>query len=444
MQQPPNNWQQQPPNNQGQPPQQPYPPQDQSFPPAQQPPNSYGGGGGYSYDPPPEQNWMVIGGIAAAVVSCLLVVGAVICVITLSSGDSDSDDPTAVDSVASSAPTVNISQPTDGQTFAVGSTITVQAQASDQGGGVTRVELRVNNVVVDSQTSQDPLGEESLSVLLDYTAVTAVDNLRLVVRAYRGSVQSPDVSVNVTVQGSATTPTSAATTSTNNNSGNTGNNAPAPATQNPTCRARIDVGTLNFRRGPSVDYDILGVFNLGAEPPVVGRLGDNSWWEVSSNGSRGWVSAAYTELLGNCQNISVTTPPASPVPAATNTPIPQEPNLIVSTLTGSTAITLLGQEATATYIVRVRNDGDTNAEGQFNITITYPDGTSFDYTVDGLAAGEEVEVPNISATFTAPGTYTLSVFADSSGNITESVTSDNQEALTIVVSEPTPTPEDGS
>ena len=446
--------QQQPPY--GQPPQQPgggyqQPPQQQppyGGPPQQQPPGGGWqqppGGGGWQpgsgddgYEPPPERNWWLIGGIAGVGTICFIFTVALICILALASGGDDDVEPTAVSDVG--GPTVTISQPTSGQTFNVGDTITVQAQAVDVGGGVTRVELLVNNVVVDSQTSQEPTGEENLAVLLDYTAAVATQNLTLAVRAYRGVESGDDALVTISV-GSGTSPT-------NTPSGSTGNNTAQPVpTQpvfNPTCRARIDVGTLNFRAGPSVDYNIIGVLNLGNEPTLVGRLGDNSWWEVNSGGQRGWVSAAYTTLLGNCGNVPVTAAPATstPQPTATSS-APQQANLIVSTLTGSNSIVLTGGEVLASYILRVKNVGGTDA-GAFNVTITYPNGDVFDFTVSSLGAGQETEIPDVTATFSTPGTYRLTVFVDSSGNITESDKNDNLAFLDITVLDPTPTPEGG-
>lgn len=420
------------PQDQGQRPQQGWQPQP--------PPSGHGGEWqGYEPPPPPERNWVLIGGVVGGAVFCLLAVVTLICVLTLTSGG-DSDDPTPV--VQASLPTVTISQPTAGQTFSVGDTITVQAQASDTGSGITRVELLVNNVVVDSQTSENPLGESSLTVLLDYTAAVPVQNQNLVVRAYRGVVRSEDAAVAINVGGNTTTGNATQTTNNNNQTtDNTNNQNAIPPTFNPLCRARVDVGTLNLRAGPSTDYDILGRLTLGTEVPLVGRLGDNSWWQVSSGSTRGWVSASFTTLLGTCNNIAVTTPPASPTPLPTNTPeAAPEANLTVSTLAGSQSIVLTGGEVAASYILRVKNIGNSDA-GAFNVTITYPDGEFFDYTVDALAAGEEVDIPNISASYSAVGTYRLSVLVDSSGNITESDKNDNTAFLDINVVEPTPTPE---
>jgi subtilase family serine protease len=139
----------------------------------------------------------------------------------------------------------------------------------------------------------------------------------------------------------------------------------------------------------------------------------------------------------------VTAAPATPIPQATSTSAaPQQANLIVSTLTGSNSIVLTGGEVISSYILRVRNTGGT-AAGAFNVTITRPNGEVYDYTINSLAPGQEAEVPNVTASFSTPGTYRLTVFVDSSGNITESNKNDNLAFLDITVLDPTPTPEGG-
>lgn len=364
---------------------------------------------------------------------------------SLTSGDAE---PTAL--IPAGKPIVTIRQPAALAAFRVGDTVTVQAEATDPNGtGVTRVELRVNNVVVDSQTSQVPQGESNLSVLLDYIAAVPSPQVVLAVRAYRGnSAVSDDATVTISVGTSTGTTSNTATpfgsgSSTGGSSTSGGNTGAQPAPYNPQCRARVDVTTLNMRRGPSTDYDILSRLSVGNEVPLVGRLSDNSWWEVTSGGQRGWVSAAYTSLLGECGTIAVTTPPASPTPRATITLTPQpnaQANLIVSLLTGNTNIVLTGGEVAASYILRVKNVGGT-AAGAFNVSIFYPDGSFLDYVVPSLAPGEERTIDAATAKFKSVGTYRLAVQVDSSGNISESNKTDNQAFLDIVVVAPTPTPE---
>lgn len=467
-QKPPNNypqggWPNQPQQPQGgqqggwqQPPQQPQGGQQGGWqqPPQGQPPNWQQGGGGWQQQPdpyyqdpgytqpprPPGPNWLLIGaGAVGAIFLCLIVV---LVFIVIASNSSDDKEPTAVVNVGT--PSVTITTPTTRQEFQVGTTITVQAAATDAGTGVTRVELLANNVVVDSQTSQNPQGEKNLAVLLDYTAAVPMEDLILTVRAYRGVVRGTDASVSVRVLDRNSTGAATNTPSGSTTGSTTGGNPVVPPTQvpfNPLCRARVDVTTLNIRRGPSTDYEIIGKLSLGNEVPLVGRLGDNSWWEITSGNLRGWVSAGLTALLGNCGNVAVSAPPASPTPVATATSAqPSQPNLIISTLSGPNNIVLTGGQAAATYVLRVKNVGG-SAAGIFNVTIIYPNGTSFDYAIASLDANQEANVEGVQATFTAPGTYRITILVDSSGNITESNKADNTAHLDITVVEPTPTPE---
>ncbi|MFP4322676.1 MAG: Ig-like domain-containing protein [Anaerolineales bacterium] len=398
---------------------------------------SYGGGYGYEPPPaPPDRGWMVWGAVVGGGMFCLLAVLSVICVVTLTTGEDDAD-PTAV--ADTSAPTVRIVEPASGEVFGVGDTITVQAVAEDTGSGVTRVELLVNNVIVDSQISQDPTGQASLTVLLDYTPAVPSPTLTLRVRAYRGrgtEAISEDATLNVTV-----TDDDLPATATPATGGVTAGPTAIPPTLDPRCRARVDVAALNFREGPAVDYEVIRSFQLGNEPLVVGRLGDNSWWQVTSAERQGWVSAAFTTLLGNCANIPVATPPVSPTPSPTATEAgPALPNLQVATLAGANEIVLTGGQVSAVYLLRVENTGGGAASAPFNVTITYPSGEVTDFTVEALAPEEAVEIPNVNASFTSPGTYRLAVLVDSSGNIEESNENDNTAFLDITVSEPTPTP----
>ncbi|NJL95674.1 MAG: SH3 domain-containing protein [Anaerolineae bacterium] len=213
----------------------------------------------------------------------------------------------------------------------------------------------------------------------------------------------------------------------------------APASNNTACRVRVDVNALNMRAGPGTTFPVLSQLSLAAEVPAVGRLSDGSWLEVNQGGTRGWVSAAYTALLGNC-NLSVTTPPASPTPVASPTPLQQaqqQPNLVVATLNGASSITLAGGEVVSSYLLQVRNAGNAPT-GAFNVTIFFPDGTAFDYVINELQPGAQSNIDGLTVTFGSPGTYRLEVFVDSSNNIAESNESDNGAFLDIVVSAATP------
>lgn len=52
----------------------------------------------------------------------------------------------------------------------------------------------------------------------------------------------------------------------------------------------VQATTLNVRNFPNtVGTDVITKVSAGAVYPVVGRLGDNSWWQIQANGVTGWV-----------------------------------------------------------------------------------------------------------------------------------------------------------
>lgn len=75
--------------------------------------------------------------------------------------------------------------------------------------------------------------------------------------------------------------------------------------------------SINVRIGPGTGYGVVAQLPLGSSAPVIGRLADNSWYEVNVSGVIGWVSAGVVLLDGNCMGISVVVAPPAPTSAAT-------------------------------------------------------------------------------------------------------------------------------
>lgn len=75
--------------------------------------------------------------------------------------------------------------------------------------------------------------------------------------------------------------------------------------------------SINVRIGPGTGYDVVAQLPLGNSAPVIGRLADNSWYEVNVGGVIGWVSAGVVLLDGNCAGLAVIAPPVLPTSAAT-------------------------------------------------------------------------------------------------------------------------------
>ena len=226
-------------------------------------------------------------------------------------------------------------------------------------------------------------------------------------------------------------------------------NVPIIDPNDPTCRVLINTG-LNFRTGPGTNYDRITVLSAGTVIPIIGRLGDNSWWQLRVGTSIGWVSAAFTSVYGNCGGIPVAVPPPSPTvpsqptatPLPTNTPVPTATppptatpglsDLVVTGISGLNTLTLGGQASvSATYAVQITNTGG-RPTGQFSATITKGTEVINLSTVSNLDPGQSV-VLDIDLTFTTAEPYTLVVNADSGSNVQEFSEVNNQGFYSVTV-----------
>lgn len=97
-----------------------------------------------------------------------------------------------------------------------------------------------------------------------------------------------------------------------------------------TPSVKIPAGGVNVRRGPGLDFDLLGRLDAGAEAVVVGRSETGEWWQIKyGKGEAGlaWVAAAVVDFNGDAESVptivsGVPTPTPSATPTATATPPP--------------------------------------------------------------------------------------------------------------------------
>ncbi len=350
--------------------------------------------------------------------------------------------PAATPTSALGAPSVVINSPPNGSEAVLGQEILVQSTAQDSI-GVTRVELRVNSFIVNTVSAQSVNGERLFSVIQSWIPTEAgVANLEVI--AYRGLIASAPARITVLVRQSAAQVTATLP-------------PPIGVTQAPpedrTCRARVEVSGLNFRTGPATNYPILRVLEAGTLVDIIGRLGDNSWWQVRSGLEVGWLSATYTSESGDCSLIPIAVPPPSPTPrpatatptetftpspipgspTPTFTPTPTIPDLIVNAIIGPEVLQL---NATGTvgarYTVRVYNQG-TGHSGQFTTSFRQPDGSVIQLPiVVNLAPGQYADL-GVDVLFTASNTYRLEAFVDSGAQVPESDEGNNIRTLNVVV-----------
>ena len=288
-------------------------------------------------------------------------------------------------------PVVTITAPKQGDEVVVGNQMFVTAIAR-VAVGVTRVQLLANDQIVKTISSESSSGQTNFDVLLDYTP-RSEGQVVLELIAYRGAISSDPATVTINVRRNQAQVTATARPQTS---------VPIIDPNDPTCRLLTNVG-LRMRTGPNVSFQQILVLNAGTVAPITGRTGSNDWFQIQYGSRSGWVAAQnpgnanekYVSLYGNCFNVPVIVPPTPIVPTAvppTWTPAPTftppptatpgRPDLIVTTITGETNVTIPSgsTQVVRQYAVTISNLG-TGPSGSFNNRIVLPGGLDADLGV---------------------------------------------------------------
>jgi hypothetical protein len=352
---------------------------------------------------------------------------------------------------SSTRPTVTITSPASGSEVVVGSQVNVLVNARHPQ-GVTSVQLVVNGT--NRQTAAAP--EEDLNTNRDFLlnfvpSQSEAGTATVSVIAYSGSVSSDPATITLNIRATQSQVTATAGQTTN---------IPPVDPNDPTCRMQVQTN-LNFRTGPSTDFSVIRVLAPGELLPVIGRLGDNSWYQASSGTSIGWASGndQFVTLYGSqCVNVPVVAAPATPTPRVSATPTPTRtftptatsftatpsitstpslPNLSAPTISpgNNTTITIPSgeSEVTQTFGVTIRNSGGPVAT-QFSNSIRIGiSGTEQDLGVVGALGSNQSISLSATLTFTSPGTYIVVVEVDSDDEITEEVETDNLAQVQVIV-----------
>jgi len=340
-------------------------------------------------------------------------------------------------STPSGVPEIEILSPSDGDEFVAGEDILVSIEASDSV-GVTRVQLLANNQIVKTVSSESLQGEQTLTAILDYTPQLA-GSVTLRVLAFRGAVVSEPDQIQVEIRSSeaevvATVPQIS--------------NVP-DIPNDGVCRALTNVG-LNFREGPSTDFERIRVLQSGTLAPIVGRLGNNTWWQLNVNNTTGWVSAEFTTEFGNCSNVPVVAQPTA-VPtmttAPTVTPRPTatedtggsnnsgQPDLIVASISGDRSVVIPSNvsSTTETYTVRIQNTG-TGRAGQFASSV-FVNNIERDLGVVAELGASSSRDFNIQLEFTENATVNFEVVVDVDNQVEEISEVNNRGQISITVAQ---------
>lgn len=177
--------------------------------------------------------------------------------------------------------------------------------------------------------------------------------------------------------------------------------------------------TVNVRRGPGTQYDIIGQLTSGNEVQITGRSDEESnWLRISYSGSEGWVAYFTVSVLGNAEQLPIVAarPDAEvPLVRATATPVavlatsdvyitayravnvrsgPGTEYVVVGTLEPGSTADVTGRSGDSEWL-RIDFDGDDGWVAFFVVTLT---GLLEDVNVVPVAAGAATATPDMTVT----------------------------------------------
>jgi hypothetical protein len=175
-------------------------------------------------------------------------------------------------------------------------------------------------------------------------------------------------------------------------------------------------GAINVRRGPGTIYPVVGSLSGSQTAPVIGRLNNNSWYQISYNGQAAWVGSTVVTLVGNCGNVPIVQAPALPTQAATTQPT--QPGQPTATMTpgatlAATSTATMQPTATATNTGLGGIGGvdiqpmDTRAD----LIISLP-GRQALFDANGNLTGYRIHAALLNRGYTDSGAFTVRICLD--------------------------------
>ena len=204
--------------------------------------------------------------------------------------------------------------------------------------------------------------------------------------------------------------------------------APIPA-GGPCSVAPSGASPVNVRNGPSTSTSIVTQVAGNTIVPVMGRLADNSWYQVNVGGIIGWMSATVIRIGGICNTVPVialptATPTSTGTLAATFTPTATATATATGTATATptaTATATIGITPTLNFSLPP-NFGSTSLTSgfvpdPFTVGITSGGPVNVSY-LGGGCTGFATSSPDFSVNYTSGAFPTLRFYFIGSGDTT--------------------------
>lgn len=252
----------------------------------------------------------------------------------------------------SGEPQVRIASPLPNATFLEGVQVNIQAQVSNAGADINRVEVAVDDTIISTLSEPNTSGAPVFSVVETWTSA-GVGTHSITVTAIRGdgTTSAPQsVTINIVAQGgqqlsnnnsnsndneagggndnaSSGNDNSARATNTPSQPTNTPppSNTPQPeATSTPSKPTASFTTGVNVRRGPDTLFEPpIGSFAANDTAEILAVNTSRTWYKVRYYNGEGWVFGNLLSVSGDTSNLPVD--PGPPVPTLTPTPIPATP-----------------------------------------------------------------------------------------------------------------------
>jgi hypothetical protein len=246
-----------------------------------------------------------------------------------------SAEPTAV----VQGPAVVFVAPENNSTIAEGTAITFAVNALNNSGGVAKVDFRVDDTLIGSQTAPVP-GQSNFTARQPWTAAGVQGHFIEAIAS--GPDGKPFGSAKITLQIVTAPPQHVAAAITEAPTiavtmgglvamtGIPTGQAPPSAVSNPTSAATqpgapptnappvlvVKAPNLNIRAGDGTNFSIIGALKTGDVANIIGRNAAKTWWAIQKDQAQGWVIADPTlsTVQGDTSNVPLAKSPPTPTP----------------------------------------------------------------------------------------------------------------------------------
>ncbi len=245
----------------------------------------------------------------------------------------------------SGAPVVRIISPQPNAIYREGVSVPIQAQISNAGSDIQRVELLIDGAVARTFDAPNDAGAPAFSVTDTWTATGpgphSIDVLAF--RADESSSAPAAVSVTVVSEAALQTeepsPTSAQpagatqvrATSAQSQAQPTNTTAPAaPAATATSSRPTVTTRQgINVRSGPGTNFNPpIGSLAANTTVDLLARNLAGDWYKIRYYNGEGWVFSGLVDVSGNITNLPSEAGPPTPLPP---TPVPVLPTVPAAT-----------------------------------------------------------------------------------------------------------------